>query len=98
MSRNEPRKHHYIPQFILRIIYFMPTFGIILKLANQGQNPELYKVLVIICAILEILRLIATIFVLIKTKVKKWRIIWQNVNNEGPRRNKHSYSKEYFLL
>jgi hypothetical protein len=34
--------------------------------------------LVIICAILEILRLIATIFVLIKTKVKKWRIIWQN--------------------
>lgn len=61
----------YFPQFVLRIIYFMPTFGIILKLANQGQNPELYKVLVIICAILEILRLIATIFVLIKSKSKK---------------------------
>lgn len=56
----------YFPQFVLRILFVMPTFGIILKPFSKNAGSNLYKLLLVICGILEIGRLIATIKCLVK--------------------------------
>ena len=58
----------YFPQFILRCVFFMPTFGIILMLNHGNGHGILYKVLVSICALLELGRLAVTIYCLKKRK------------------------------
>lgn len=61
----------YFPQFVFRFLYVMPTFAIILKVCNMNYGSTLYKVLLIVCAILEITRLFATIRCLINENHNK---------------------------
>lgn len=58
----------YFPQFVLRLLFVMPTFGIILSPVKYNAGSTLYKVLLAVCIILEIGRLAATIFCLIKDR------------------------------
>lgn len=58
----------YYGQVILRILFALPSFGLLLKINYFFKNEILYKILFIICIILEILRLITTIFITIKSK------------------------------
>lgn len=60
----------YFPQFVLRILFVMPTFGIILKFVSKDAGSNLYKVLLVICGILEIGRLAATIICLVRNNKK----------------------------
>jgi hypothetical protein len=56
----------YYPEFILRLYFFIMTFGFILWLNLIFKNLSFYNVLAIIVIILEILRLILSIFYDIK--------------------------------
>ena len=58
----------YFGQIILRFVFALPSFGILLKLNYFFKNQTLYKTLFVLCMILEALRLVATIYIIIKSK------------------------------
>lgn len=61
----------YFGQIILRFVFALPSFGILLKLNYFFKNQTLYKTLFVLCIILEVLRLAVTIFVIIKSRIIK---------------------------
>ncbi len=56
----------YYLEFILRLLFFMTTFGFILPLNIIFKNQSFYNILLITVVILELLRLLLTIFLDIK--------------------------------
>lgn len=58
----------YFGQIILRLVFALPSFGILLKLNYFFKNQTLYKTFFVLCMILEALRLVATIYIIIKSK------------------------------
>lgn len=53
----------YFVQFFFRLLFFIPSFGLLLKIDLLVKNSVFYTVLAIICLILEICRFIVSIFI-----------------------------------
>ena len=53
----------YFVQFFFRLLFFIPSFGLLLKIDLLVKNSVFYTVLAIICLILEICRFILSIFI-----------------------------------
>ena len=58
----------YFVQFFFRLLFFIPSFGLLLKIDLLVKNPVFYTVLGVICIILEICRLIVSIFIVHESK------------------------------
>lgn len=61
----------YFPQFVLRFLFVMPTFGILLRPIANNAGSVFYKLMLTLCGILEIGRLIVTIVCLVKNRKNK---------------------------
>ncbi len=53
----------YFVQFFFRLLFFIPSFGLLLKIDLLVKNSVFYMVLAVICLILEICRFILSIFI-----------------------------------
>ena len=53
----------YFVQFFFRLLFFIPSFGVLLKINLLVNNSVFYIVLGIVCVILEICRFIVSIFI-----------------------------------
>ena len=53
----------YFVQFFFRLLFFIPSFGLLLKIDLLVKNSVFYMVLAVICLILEICRFIVSIFI-----------------------------------
>ena len=53
----------YFLQFFFRLLFFIPSFGLLLKIDLLVKNSVFYMVLGVACLILEICRLIVSIFI-----------------------------------
>ena len=53
----------YFVQFFFRLLMFMPSFGLLLKLRVLIPNPVFINVMSVICLILEICRFVVSIFI-----------------------------------
>ena len=53
----------YFVQFFFRLLFFIPSFGLLLKIDLLVKNSVFYTFLAIICFILEICRFILSIFI-----------------------------------
>ena len=58
----------YFVQFFFRLLFFIPSFGLLLKIDLLVKNSVFYTVLAIICLILEICRFIVSIFIVHESK------------------------------
>ena len=58
----------YFVQFFFRLLFFIPSFGLLLKIDLLVKNSVFYTVLAIICFILEICRFIVSIFIVHESK------------------------------
>ena len=65
----------YFGQILLRIVFFMPSFGLLLQINKLTKNNTVYKILAGLCFILEAVRLIITIIILVKSKKIKMQEI-----------------------
>lgn len=53
----------YFVQFFFRLLFFIPSFGVLLEINLLVKNSVFYIVLGIVCVILEICRFIVSIFI-----------------------------------
>lgn len=53
----------YFVQFFFRLLMFMPSFGLLLKLRVLIPNPVFINVMSVVCLILEICRFVVSIFI-----------------------------------
>ena len=58
----------YFVQFFFRLLFFIPSFGLLLKIDLLVKNSVFYTVLAIICFILEICRFNVSIFIVHESK------------------------------
>ena len=65
----------YFGQILLRFMFCMPSFGLLLKINILMKNSILYKILLCLCFIMELIRLIFTIIIIVKSRKNKWRNI-----------------------
>lgn len=61
----------YFGQILLRFVFCMPSFGLLLKTNIIIKNNIVYKILLYFCFILEVVRLIFNIIIIIKSKKSK---------------------------
>ncbi len=61
----------YFGQILLRFVFCMPSFGLLLKTNIIIKNNIVYKILLYLCFILEVVRLIFNIIIIIKSKKSK---------------------------
>lgn len=54
----------YFVQFFFRLLMFMPSFGLLLKLRVLIPNPVFINVMSVVCLILEICRFVVSIFII----------------------------------
>ena len=60
----------YFGQILLRFMFCMPSFGLLLKISILMKNSILYKILLCLCFIMELIRLIFTIIIIVKSRKK----------------------------
>ena len=58
----------YFGQLLLKIAFCMPSFGLLLKINILIKSDILYKILLLVCIILEIIRLIFNVMIIVKSK------------------------------
>ena len=93
----------YFGQIILRFMFCMPSFGLLLKFNILIKNDIIYKILLYFCFIMELIRLICNIIIIVKSKkqikeyfliesssIKKWN------HTLGFTRRSDLKKKEYF--
>ena len=61
----------YFGQILLRFMFCMPSFGLLLKINILMKNSILYKILLCLCFIMELIRLIFTIIIIVKSRKNK---------------------------
>ncbi len=61
----------YFGQILLRFVFCMPSFGLLLKINNLIKSNIFYNILLCLCLIMEVLRLIFNIIIIIKSKKTK---------------------------
>jgi hypothetical protein len=61
----------YFGQILLRFVFCMPSFWLLLKTNIIIKNNIVYKILLYLCFILEVVRLIFNIIIIIKSKKSK---------------------------
>ena len=60
--------YFYFGQILLRFMFCMPSFGLLLKINILMKNSILYKILLCLCFIMELIRLIFTIMIIVKSR------------------------------
>ena len=58
----------YFVQFFFRLLFFIPSFGLLMKIDLLVKNSVFYNVLAVLCFILEICRFIVSIFIVHESK------------------------------
>ena len=58
----------YFVQFFFRLLFFIPSFGLLMKIDLIVKNSVFYNVLAVLCIILEICRFIVSIFIVHESK------------------------------
>ena len=58
----------YFGQILLRFAFYMPSFGLLLKINILIKSSIFYKVLLCVCLILEVVRLVFNIILIVKSK------------------------------
>ena len=58
----------YLPQFILRIVFFMTTISYIVRLNYIFKNQNIYMLLAVISILFDIIRLIYSVYEIIRRK------------------------------